>query len=121
MPRRIRVARIGGMGFDEMQDLVVAHPVVLAGSCFVLGLATGMMLKDAARQIYARSRGGLWHREYERTRTYDENLPDTLARREPEPNTGQPRFGGTGALGTSPEAVVTARPQESKNRARDNG
>jgi len=113
MPRRIRVGRnIAGIRFDEMHDGLVTHPIVLAGSCFVLGLATGMMLKDAARQMYRRARQGLWHREYERTRTYDENLPDPLARREPDPNTGQPRFGGTGALGVPPAAVRTARPEE---------
>ena len=37
--------------------------------------------------------------------TYDENLPEPLGRREPAPYTGQPRFGGTGALGVSPAAV----------------
>src|SRR6185503_4600267 len=90
MPRRIRVGRnIAGIRFDEMHDGVVAHPIVLAGSCFVLGLATGMMLKDAARHMYKRARQGLWHREYERTRTYDDNLPDPLGRREPDPHSGQ--------------------------------
>jgi hypothetical protein len=108
--------RFGRSQFDEM--LAVAHPVVLAGSAFVLGLATGLMLKDAARQIYERARNRWWHREYERTRTYDENLPESLSRREPDPNTTQPRFGGTGAMGVSPEAAVTAG--DSKNRARDN-
>jgi hypothetical protein len=113
MPRRIRVGRnIAGIRFDEMHDGMVAHPIVLAGSCFVLGLATGMMLKDAARQMYARARQGLWHREYERTRTYDDNLPDPLARREPDPDNGQPRFGGTGALGVPSAAVRTVRPEE---------
>jgi hypothetical protein len=105
--------RFGRSQFDEI--LAVAHPVVLAGSAFVLGLATGLMLKDAARQIYERARNGWWHREYERTRTYDENLPDPLARREPDPNTAQPRFGGTGAMGVSP-AVMIARPEETNKR-----
>ena len=49
MPRRIRVGRhIGGIRLDEMHDAVITHPVVLAGSTFVLGLVAGMMLKDFA-------------------------------------------------------------------------
>jgi hypothetical protein len=115
MPRRIRVGRqIAGMRLDDMQHAVAAHPYVLAGSCFVLGLATGMMLKDAAKRMYERTRHALWLRDYRRTVEYDENLPDSLARREPAPTTRQPRFGGTGALGVSPAAARTARPEENR-------
>ena len=85
------------------------NSAVLAGSAFVLGLAAGLALKGAVTQIYDRSRKRLWHRAYERTVTYDENLPDSLARREPAPDPGQPRYGGTGAMGVSPATVVGPR------------
>jgi hypothetical protein len=96
------------------QHLEGKNPVVLAGSTFVLGVLAGLFLKDAGKQIYERVRGQLWHREYERTVTYDENLPESLGRREPAPHTGQPRYGGTGALGVSPASVATSRPEEPK-------
>ena len=83
---------------------------VLIGSGFALGLAAGFLLKEAATRAYERARMGLWHREYERTVSYDENLPEQFERREPAPYPGQPRYGGTGALGVSPE--VRARPTE---------
>ena len=110
MPRnlhgRIRPSRFAGM------HTAAEHPVVLAGWAFMLGLAAGLFLKDAVRQMYERTRDGMWHREYERTVTYDENLPDSLARREFAPHVGQPRFGGTGAMGVSPAAAVPERPEE---------
>ena len=78
----------------------------LAGSAFALGLAAGLLLNGGAKRLYHR----LWldqsHRDYERTVTFDENLPDQLGRREPAPHAGQPRFGGTGALGVSPAAAT---------------
>jgi hypothetical protein len=92
----------------------VANPVVLAGAAFVLGLVTGMVLRDTARQMYRRTRNGLWDRDYERTVEYSENLPESLARREPAPDAAHPRYGGTGALGVSPAAVHTARQEEHK-------
>ena len=79
---------------------------VLVGSAFAIGLAAGFLLKDAARRLNGRARLARWHREYKRTITYDENLPEQLDRREPAPRPGQPRFGGTGALGVSPESAV---------------
>jgi hypothetical protein len=88
------------------------NSLVLGGSVFVLGVITGLFLKDAAKHFYERARGGMWHRESERTVTYDENLPESLARREPAPYPGQPRYGGTGALGVSPASVVATRPDE---------
>jgi hypothetical protein len=106
---------IGGSRVGHMQG-AVAHPVVLASSAFMLGVVTGLFLKATATQMYERTRNRLWHRDYERTVTFDENLPDSLERREPAPQPGQPRFGGTGALGVSPAAVVTAQPEENKNR-----
>ena len=111
--RRYRLQGMSGRRFDVTQR-AVAHPFLLAGSTFVLGLATGMVLKDTARQMFERSRNGLWHRDYDRTVEYDNNLPESLARREPPPVAGQPRFGGTGALGVSPAAVRTATPEERK-------
>ena len=77
---------------------------VLIGSA--LGLAAGFLLKDAAKRFYARVRNGQFHREHDRTIAYGQNLPDQLERREPEPRAGQPRFGGTGALGVSPEGAL---------------
>ena len=79
---------------------------VLIGASFVLGLLTGFLVKDAARRAYKRARNAQWHREYEETVTYDQNLPDQLERREPEPRAGQPRYGGTGALGVPPERAL---------------
>jgi hypothetical protein len=77
-----------------------------ASSAFGLGVLAGFFLReavvrtrDAARRTYA-------HRARERTVAYDGNLPDSLERREPEPASGQPRYGGTGAIGFSPAAVT---------------
>jgi hypothetical protein len=113
MPRRIRVEQIRGSWADEMRG-AVANPAVLAGSAFVLGLATGLFLKPVVTQVYRRARGGFWHRDYERTVTYDDNLPESLGRREPIPYPGQARFGGTGALGVSPASVVDTPTEETK-------
>jgi hypothetical protein len=94
-------------------DLERRDSVLVAGSAFVLGVVAGVFLKDAGKHLFERARAGLWHREYERTVNYDENLPESLGRREPAPYPGQPRYGGTGALGVSP-ASVTQRPDELK-------
>jgi hypothetical protein len=80
---------------------------MLAGSAFVVGMAAGLLLRDAARQLFERARASQWHRDYERTEHYDDNLPDPLGRREPAPEAGQPRFGGTGAIGVHPAAGAT--------------
>ena len=79
---------------------------VLIASAFALGLAAGLLLRTPAKRLKEIARSGRWHREYERTVAYGENLPEQLERREPEPRPGQPRFGGTGALGVSPESVL---------------
>lgn len=79
---------------------------VRIGAAFALGLAAGFLLKDAAKHLYGRARTGQWHREYERTISYDQNLPEQLERREPAPRPDQPRYGGTGALGVSPERAL---------------
>jgi len=85
------------------------NSVVVAGSAFALGVVTGLFLKSAAKEIGDRARRYQSHREYERTVTYDENLPDSLGRREPPPHEDQPRYGGTGALGVHPAAAIDTR------------
>lgn len=76
------------------------------GSAFVLGMVAGLVLKEAVQRAQKRARRKDAHREYERTVAYDENLPDSLERREPAPEQGRPRYGGTGAIGFSPAAVT---------------
>jgi hypothetical protein len=83
------------------------HSVALAGSAFALGVVTGLFWREAVQQLQEFGRRHQAHRDVERTATYDQNLPDSLGRREPLPHEGQPRFGGTGALGVSSAAVVT--------------
>ena len=78
---------------------------VLIVSSMVLGMFAGFLLKDAAKRAYMRARNQ-WHHGFEETVSYDQNLPAQLERREPEPRENQPRFGGTGALGVSPERVL---------------
>ena len=88
------------------------NSVIVAGSAFVLGVAVGMLLKDGARQVFERARPNKWHRDFERTEEYDEHLPDQLGRREPAPEPGTPRYGGTGALGVHPAAATTERSEK---------
>ena len=78
---------------------------------FMLGLGAGLLVKETATRAYKRVRIAQAHGEYERTATFDQNLPDQLGRREPLPHQDQPRFGGTGALGISP-AAATPRTSE---------
>lgn len=83
-------------------------PFFIAGSAFVLGLTTGLLLPRVFR--HRRHRGGrsLSGRAPQETIVYDENLPRSLARREPVPDSQRPRYGGTGSLGVSPRAVDPA-------------
>jgi hypothetical protein len=76
----------------------------LGTTTFALGVLTALVLNGAVRQLYQRARRRL-HRESGGTVVYDQNLPQSLSRREPVPSPSQPRFGGTGALGVSPRAV----------------
>jgi len=92
---------------DRRAESAISNPVVLGGATFVLGFVAGLLLRDTVGQIYEQARRGTRHRPG-RTIVYDENLPDSLARREPAPDPGQPRFGGTGAIGVSPRAVDPA-------------
>ena len=80
--------------------------VVPTASAFVIGVVTGLFLKEAAHRGQQFARRKWANRESKRTVTYDENLPDSLERREPAPQAGQPRFGGTGAIGFSPAAAT---------------
>ena len=84
---------------------------VLIGSAFALGLGVGLILNGIAQRLFDPARGRKWHRDVERTVTYDNNLPDQLERREPMPRPGQPRFGGTGAIGV-PSAAVSPKTSE---------
>jgi hypothetical protein len=94
---------------DQKLDGTIAGSWVLTGSAFALGLMSGLILKDVVRQLRDRVRHNQTRREYERTVTYDENLPDSLGRREPAPYPDQPRYGGTGAIGVSPALVDATR------------
>ena len=85
-------------------ERAVTNPVVLGGVTFMLGFTAGLFMRDAAGQLYHRVRRGMRHHPTG-TIVYDENLPDSLQRREPVAHAGQPRYGGTGALGVSPRAV----------------
>ena len=80
---------------------------MLIGSAFALGLGAGLLLKGIAERMFESARGQTWHRRVERTEIYDDNLPDQLERREPVPRSGQPHFGGTGAIGV-PSAAVSS-------------
>ena len=77
-----------------------------AGSAFMLGMVAGLFLKEAVQRAQEVARRKYAHSEREQTIAFDENLPDALERREPAPAQGQPRYGGTGAIGFSPAAVT---------------
>lgn len=80
----------------------VSDPMMLVAAGFAAGLVAGLFLKPLAQQIRGVARGTAWPFARARTVEYDNNLPDQLTRREVE---GQPRYGGTGALGVSPKIV----------------
>ena len=92
-----------------MPQYLSRNGAALTGSAFVAGIVTGLFAREILQRMQELARRKWSHREYERTVTYDENLPDSLERREPAPQPGQPRFGGTGAIGFSPAAATTAR------------
>jgi hypothetical protein len=83
-----------------------------AGPAFALGVVAGLFLKEGVRRTQELARRKWAHREPERTVTYDDNLPDSLERREPAPREGQPRYGGTGAIGFSPAAAAEVNPSD---------
>ena len=82
---------------------------VLVASGFGLGVIAGLFLKEALQRTQELAQRKQAHLDNERTVTYDENLPDSLERREPAPHEGQPRYGGTGAIGFSPAAARDPR------------
>ena len=75
-------------------------------SAFVLGVVAGLFLKEGVRWLRESAQRRQTRLEHERTDVYDENMPEPLERREPSPEPGQPRFGGTGAIGFSPAAAT---------------
>ena len=77
--------------------------LVLAGSAFALGVAAAPLVTRAAKRIRERVRGAA--AADESTVSYDQNLPEPLGRREPAPEAGQPRYGGTGSLGIHPASA----------------
>ena len=77
-----------------------------SASAFALGMVAGLFLKEAVQRAQERARRQGAHRDYERTVAFEDNLPDSLERREPAPVEGQLRYGGTGAIGFSPAAVT---------------
>ena len=88
-----------------MTGLYFDRKMVLMGSAFALGVATGMLIRGGAMEALDRARRFKWQRDFDQTVEYDDNLPDSLGRREPAPHAGQVRYGGTGALGVSTAAV----------------
>jgi hypothetical protein len=97
----------GSMSDEELRPssiVVPAPPLVLAASAFGLGLATGLLLP----RVFSLFQTAIPDGPPQNTIVYDENLPRSLARREPAPYPGQPRYGGTGSLGVSPRSVNRA-------------
>ena len=82
-----------------------------AASAFGLGVIAGLFLKEVVQRTQELARHKQAHRENNDVVVYGENLPEPLERREPAPQQGQPRYGGTGAIGISP-AAVTPPPDE---------
>lgn len=70
---------------------------------FALGIVVGLLFKEVVKELSEYVRAGASRRA--RVVTYPQNLPDSLERREPAPHPGQIRYGGTGALGVSPETI----------------
>jgi len=75
-------------------------------SAFVLGVVAGVFLKEGLRRLQETGRRKQTQTDHDNTVVYDANMPEPLERREPAPEPGQPRFGGTGAIGFSPAAVT---------------
>ena len=82
------------------------------GAAFGLGIVAGVFLKDAVRRTQDAARRKHTQHEQADTVTYDDNLPESLERREPAPQEGQPRFGGTGAIGFSPAVAAEPKPSD---------
>ena len=79
---------------------------------FLIGVVTGLFLKEAVQRLQDRAHRAHTQLEHARTVVYDQNVPEPLERREPAPGQGQPRFGGTGAIGFSPAAAAEPKPSD---------
>ena len=79
---------------------------------FGLGVVTGLFLKEALQRTQEVVRRRQTQLAQEGTVVYDANLPDSLERREPAPRAGQPRYGGTGAIGFSPAVAAEGNPSD---------
>jgi hypothetical protein len=75
-------------------------------SAFIMGVVAGLFLREGIQWLQGAARRKQTQFDHERTVVFDENLPEPLERREPAPEQGQPRFGGTGAIGFSPATVT---------------
>lgn len=75
-------------------------------SAFILGVVAGVFLKESIQWLQASVRRKQTQLDHDHTVVYDANMPEPLERREPAPEQGQPRFGGTGAIGFSPATVT---------------
>ena len=83
-----------------------------AGAAFGLGVVAGVFLKDAVRRTQDAARRKYTHHERAGTVAYDDNLPESLERREPAPQEGQPRICGTGAIGFPPAVAAEPKPSD---------
>ena len=75
-------------------------------SAFIVGVAAGLFVREAIQWLQEAVQRKQTQLDHERTVVFDENMPEPLERREPSPEPGQPRFGGTGAIGFSPATVT---------------
>jgi hypothetical protein len=75
-------------------------------SAFILGVVAGVFLKESIQWLQVSVRRKQTQLDQDHTVVYDANMPEPLERREPAPEQGQPRFGGTGAIGFSPATVT---------------
>ena len=79
---------------------------VMAVAAFAFGVVAGVFVKVALQRAQEMRQRWQTNREHQDTVVYDENLPEPLERREPAPHEGQPRYGGTGAIGFPPAAAT---------------
>ena len=75
-------------------------------SAFIMGVVAGLFLREGIQWLQDAARRKQTQVDREHTVVFDENMPEPLERREPAPEQGQPRFGGTGAIGFSPATVT---------------
>jgi len=105
------------MAGQNLLDRFTRQSGSTAVSGFFIGVVAGLFLKEAVQRLKDRARRTQTHLDHERTVVYDENMPEALERREPAPEQGQPRFGGTGAIGFSPAAAAEPKPSDTSEAA----